>query len=91
MKDWTEKEEEYLKQSYPSYSISIEDICKHLKRSYDSIMKKAQRMFLKRDKNNELNSSNNPLFNLNDSEEHSFFTEKYKPKNKDNCFQILET
>jgi len=83
MKKWNEIEEKYLENNYPISSIPIEDICKHLKRSYDSVMKKAQRMFLKR----EVEQQNTVLpLDTSNIEEHSFFTETYKSSLKNKLF-----
>jgi len=88
MKEWNEDDTKYLKESYTS-NVSVEIICKNLARSYDSVMKKAQRMFLKRNKELKNKKISPSLIDLNSIEECSFYIEKHKSLMKDKLFVIL--
>lgn len=88
MKEWTEDEVKYLKESYPS-NIPIDEICKKLKRTYDSVMDKKKALFLKRNK--ELKNKKIPfLVDLNSIEECSFFIKKHKSSMKDKLFTTFK-
>lgn len=89
MKDWNEDDTNYLKESYIS-NIPIEDICKKLIRSYDSVMKKAQRMFLKRNKELKMRHKKlPPLIDLSNLKECSFYIKKHKSLMKDKLYLTL--
>ena len=87
MKEWTEDEVKYLKESYP-LNVSIEDICKKLNRTYDSVMDKKKTLFLKRNK--ELKKSNinkNPFsINWDNIDECSFFVREHKSALRDKLY-----
>lgn len=91
MKEWTEDEVKYLKESYPS-NVLIEEICKKLNRTYDSVMDKKKSLFLKRNK--ELKKQTNKripyLIDLSNIEECSFFIEKYKSLMRDKLFTTFK-
>ena len=89
MKEWTEDEVKYLKESYPS-NVPIEEICEELKRTYDSVMDKKRSLFLKRNEktkkqNKELLSS----IDLSSVEECSFFIEKHKSLMQDKLWMTF--
>lgn len=88
MRKWTEDEEEYLKESYP-LNITIEEMCKKLKRTYDSIMSKKKTMFLKRSKSNK--QYKEQLFSIDWSniDECSFYVEKHKSALKNKLYMTL--
>ena len=78
MKEWTEDEIKYLKESYPS-NVSIEEICEKLKRTYDSVMDKKKSLFLKRDKELKKQKKKLPFFiDWDNIDECSFFVREHK-------------
>ena len=85
MRKWTEDEEKYLKETYP-VNVPIEEICNKLHRTYDSVMKKAQRMLLKR----EIPKESPYLVNWDKVDDNSFFVKRHKSKLKDKLYTSLK-
>lgn len=89
MKIWTEDEVEYLKKNYPS-NVPMEEICKKLSRTFDSVHSKIKSCFLKRNKELMKQEKKLPFdVDWNNVDECSFYVEKHKSALKNKLYTTL--